>query len=105
LLDAGAGPLPDAQASTIVTAGDVAVGVLAAGLGDKPAETIAARSAQLRKDGARVVVLLAHPRGGSWQAAQQLAQSARGAVDLVVLGHLDDPATDPNRAEPGPPPL
>jgi hypothetical protein len=47
-------------------------------------------------------VLLAHPRGG-WQEARQLAQAALGEVDLVILGHLDDPATDPNRADPGPP--
>src|SRR5882762_3028692 len=40
-----------------------------------------------------------------WQEARQLAQATLGQVDLVILGHLDDPATDPNRADPGPPAL
>jgi len=104
LLDAGAAPVVGARAALLVKAGDVPVGVLAAGLGPDPAQTVRARAAQLRRDGARAVVLLAHPRGG-WQEARQLAQATLGEVDLVILGHLDDPATDPNRADPGPPVL
>ena len=102
LLDAGAAPVVGARAALLVKAGEVPVGVLAAGLGPDPAQTVRARAAQLRRDGARAVVLLAHPRGG-WQEARQLAQATLGEVDLVILGHLDDPATDPNRADPGPP--
>jgi cytochrome c554/c'-like protein len=102
LLDAGAVPLAGARAALLLKAGEVPVGVFAAGLGPDPAQTVRARAAQLRKDGARVVVLLAHARGG-WQEAHQLGQAAQGEVDLVILGHLDDPATDPNRSEPGPP--
>jgi len=104
LLDAGAAPVVGARAALLVQAGEVPVGVLAAGLGPDPAQTVRARAAQLRRDGARAVVLLAHPRGG-WQEARQLAQATLGEVDLVILGHLDDPATDPNRADPGPPAL
>jgi hypothetical protein len=104
LLDAGGAPIAGARATLLLKAGDVPVGVFAAGQGPDPAQTVRARAAQLRKDGARVVVLLAHPRGG-WQQAHQLGQAAQGQVDLVILGHLDDPATDPNRVEPGPPSL
>src|SRR5207244_12830504 len=86
----------------MVKAGDVPVGVLAAGPGPDAPPSARARAAQLRRQGARAVVLLAHPRGG-WQEARQLAQAALGETDLVILGHLDDPATDPNRADPGPP--
>ena len=102
LLDAGGMPVAGAHATLLVKAGEVPVGVLAAGLGPDPAQTVRARAAELRRQGARAVVLLAHPRGG-WQEAQRLAQAALGQIDLVVLGHLDDPATDPNRSDPGPP--
>ena len=102
LLDAGGSAVPGSQAALMVKAGDVPVGVLAAGLGPDAAQSARARAAQLRRQGARAVVLLAHPRGG-WQEARQLAQAALGEIDLVILGHLDDPATDPNRADPGPP--
>jgi hypothetical protein len=106
LLDAGGAPVPAARASLLVNAGGVPVGLLAAGLGDDPAATIAARAAQLRKDGARLVVLLASPRDQAWQGAQRLQQAARAAgVDLVVLGRRDDPATDPDRVDAGPPPI
>jgi hypothetical protein len=78
--------------------------LLAAGLGPNPAETIRTRAAQLRAEGARAVVLFAHTPG-AWQEAGKLARTLVGVVDVVVLGHLDDPATEPNRADPGPPPL
>ncbi|HYV68020.1 MAG TPA: multiheme c-type cytochrome, partial [Myxococcales bacterium] len=104
LLDAGGAPGAGARPAMLVKAGEVPVGVLAAGLEPDPAKSVRDRAAQLRKDGARIVVLLAHPRGG-WQEAQKLAQAVQGQVDLVILGHLDDPATDPNRADPGPPVL
>ena len=104
LLDAGGAPVAGAEQALVVKAGDVPVGVLAAGLGRDAAAGARARAEQLRKGGARVVVLLALPRGG-WQEARQLAHGVAGAVDVVVLGHLDDPATDPNRTEPGPPVL
>jgi 2',3'-cyclic-nucleotide 2'-phosphodiesterase (5'-nucleotidase family) len=106
LLDGGGAPVRGAQSSVLVDAGGVPVGLFAAGLGDDPPATIAARAAQLRKDGARLVVLLAVPRDPAWQGAQQLQQAARSAgVDLVVLGRRDDPATDPDRVDPGPPPI
>ena len=107
LLDAGGPPLAEAQASLLVQAGKVTVGIFAAGLGEKPEETIAARAAELRKQGARLVVLIAQPRGDpAWAAAQALLPAAKVAgVDLVVLGHRDDPASDLDRKEAGPPPL
>ncbi|MFL5310247.1 MAG: multiheme c-type cytochrome, partial [Myxococcales bacterium] len=104
LLDAGGPAVPGAQPELLVKAGDVPIGVLAAGLGPDAAQSARARASQLRRQGARAVVLLAHPRGG-WQEAHQLAQAALGEIDLVILGHLDDPATDPDRADPGPPAL
>ncbi|HKC60276.1 MAG TPA: multiheme c-type cytochrome [Myxococcales bacterium] len=104
LLDAGGPPVVGVRATLLVKAGGVPVGIFAAGLGPDPAQTVRARAAELHRQGARVVVLLAHPRG-SWQEAQRLAQAAPGQIDLVVLGHLDDPATDPNRSDPGPPVL
>ena len=104
LLSAGGTPVPGARLASIVKAGDVQVGLLAGGLAPNAAADIRARATQLRRDGARAVVLLAHPRGG-WHEAAQLARSVSGAVDLVILGHLDDPATDPDRAEAGNPPL
>ncbi|HWE24901.1 MAG TPA: cytochrome c family protein, partial [Myxococcales bacterium] len=84
--------------------GDVPVGLFAAGLGKDALETIRGRAAQLRGQGARAIVLVVHASGG-WQEAAKLARSAAGAVDLVVLGHLDDPATDPDRVDAGPAPL
>jgi hypothetical protein len=104
LLEAGGPAVPGAQAALLVKAGDVPVGILAAGLGPDAAQSARARASELRRQGARVVVLLAHPRAG-WQEARQLAQAALDEIDLVILGHLDDPATDPNRADPGPPVL
>ena len=104
LLGAGAGAVPGARRSLLVKAGEVPVGVIAGGLAPNAAADIRTRAAQIRSEGARAVVLLAQPRAG-WQELGQLAQALSGAVDLVVLGHLDDPATDPNRAEPGNPPL
>ena len=104
LLSAGGTAVPGARLAALVKAGDVQVGLLAAGLAPNAAADIRARASQLRRDGARAVVLLAHPRGG-WQEAGQLARAVSGSVDLVVVGHLEDPATDPNRAEPGNPPL
>jgi hypothetical protein len=104
LLDAGGPPVRGARPAALVKAGDVQIGVLAAGLAPNAAADVRGRAAQLRRDGARAVVLLAQTRGG-WQEAAQLARAVAGAVDLVVLGHLEDPATDPDRAEPGNPPL
>jgi hypothetical protein len=104
LLDAGGSGVPGARDSLIVRAGEVPIGLLAAGR--SPDARIKERAAALKQQGARAVVLLAIPTGPAWQGAQDLARSSRDAgVDFVVLGHLDDPATDPNRAEPGPPPI
>jgi len=88
----------------------VPIGLFAAGLEPEPAQSIAARAAALRKDGARFVVLILHPSaandGRALASAQQLLAASRAAgVDLVVLAHRDDPALDPNYAEPGSPPL
>jgi len=107
LLDAGGAPLPQAKASILVQAGKVPIGLFAAGLGEAPEKTIAARAAELRKQGARLVVLVAQPRGEpAWASAQALLPAARAAgVDLVVLGHRDDPASDLDRKELGPPAL
>ena len=73
------------------------VGILA---GSSP-EDFTAPARQLRKDGAKLVVLLLHPRGdNAWTAAQSMMPAAREAgVDLVVLGRRDDPASDPNIKE------
>src|SRR5207248_5466302 len=83
------------------------VGIFAAGHEADPAATIAARAKDLRARGAKLVVLLLHPRGdAAFTAAQALLPAAKSAgVDLVVLGHRDDPAVDPDRKEPGLPPL
>jgi Cytochrome c554 and c-prime len=104
LVDAGGAKIPGAVSAVLVKAGEVPVGIVAAGLGANAAETVRAGAAQLRAQGARAIVLVAHTPGG-WLEAGKLARSMTGVVDLVVLGHLDDPATDPNRADPGPPPL
>ena len=107
LLDAGVAPVPGARASLIADAGPVKVGLLAAGFEADPAGTAAVRARGLREQGARLVVLLLHPRGdNAFAAAQALLPALRTAgVDLVVLGRRDDPAADPNRKDPGLPPL
>jgi Cytochrome c554 and c-prime len=107
LLDAGGPPVPGARATLRVEPGGVPVGIFAAGLGEAPEQTIAARAAQLRADGARVLVLVVHPHGDrALSAAEALLPAARAAgVDLVVLGRRDDPATDPARVDPTAPPL
>src|SRR4051794_30845561 len=103
LLDAGKGGVPGARDSLIVEAGNVRIGLLAAG--QSPDAHLKERAAALKSQGARAVVLLALPAGAGWQGALALGREARDSgVDLVVLGHLDDPATDPNHAETGPPP-
>ena len=107
LLDAGVAPIPGARATLIADAGPVKVGLFAAGFEADPGATIAARARGLRDQGARLVVLLLHPRGPSaFTAAQALLPAARAAgVDLVILGRRDDPAADPNGKDPGLPPL
>jgi hypothetical protein len=109
LLDAGGAQVRSASASHLVKAGEVPIGVFAAGLGAEPAKAIAERAAALRAQGARLIVLLYHPPAGgpaSWTQAQQILPAAqRAGVDLVVLGHRDDPTTDANQALPGAPPL
>jgi hypothetical protein len=106
LLDAGAS-VPGARASVLAQAGAVKVGLFAAGSGENPQATIAARARQLRAEGARLVVLLLQPAGDSaFGAAQALVPAAREAgVDLIVLGKRDDPATDPNRKDASSPPV
>jgi nitrate reductase cytochrome c-type subunit len=103
LLDAGVAPVPGARASLLVNG----VGIFAAGHEADPAATFAARARGLREQGAKLVVLLLHPRGeAAFPAAQALVPAARVAgVDLVVLGHRDDPAVDPDRKDPSLPPL
>jgi cytochrome c554/c'-like protein len=107
LLDAGAAPVPAARATLIASAGPVKVGLFAAGFEADVAATMAARARELREQGARIVVLLLHPRGQTaFTAAQALLPRAKTAgVDLVVLGRRDDPAADPNAKDPGLPPL
>jgi cytochrome c554/c'-like protein len=107
LLDAGVANVPGARPSLLVNAGPVKVGLFAAGFEQDPAATISSRARALRGEGARVVVLLLHPKGdNAFTAAQALLPAARAAgVDLVVLGRRDDPSTDPNRKDAGPPPL
>jgi hypothetical protein len=107
LLDAGVAPLPGARATLIANAGPVRVGFFAGGFEADPAATMAARARGLRDQGAQIVVLLLMPRGASaFTAAQALLPAAHAAgVDLVILGRRDDPAADPNRKDPGLPPL
>ncbi|MFN2548251.1 MAG: multiheme c-type cytochrome [Myxococcales bacterium] len=106
LLDAGFAA-PGLRASLLADAGGVKVGFFAAGFEPDPAAVIASRAKGLKEQGARLVVLLLHPRGdNAFTAAQALLPVARAAgVDLVVLGRRDDPATDGDRKDPGPPPL
>jgi hypothetical protein len=106
LLDAGTLPLPSARASVLAKAGPVPVGLFSAGLGENPQATIAARARELRAQGARLVVLLYHPRDNAVSAAQAIVPAARAAgVDLIVVGHRDDPASDPDRKDATTPPV
>ena len=107
LLDAGFAKVPGARDTLLAQAGPLKVGLFAAGAEPDPAAAIAARARGLREAGARVLLLLLHPRGESaFPTAQALLPAAKAAgVDLVVLGRRDDPAADPNRKDPGPPPL
>lgn len=107
LLDAGVQPIPGVRATVLAEAGGVKVGIFAAGLEEDAGRVIAARAKGLREEGARLVVLLLHPRGdNTYAAAQALLPAAKAAgVDVVVLGRLVDPATEPNRKDPGPPAL
>jgi hypothetical protein len=107
LLDAGVAPVPGIRATLIANAGPVKVGFFAAGYEADPAATMTARARGLREQGARIVVLLLMPQGASaFTAAQALLPAARAAgVDLVILGRRDDPAADPDRKDPGAPPL
>ncbi|HZR07265.1 MAG TPA: hypothetical protein VFA79_01705, partial [Myxococcales bacterium] len=107
LLDAGVAQVPGARATLLAEAGTVKVGLFAAGFEQDPAATFAARARVLRDGGARLVVVLLHPRGdNAFTAAQALLPAAKAAgIDLVVLGRRDDPAADPNRKDPGLPPL
>ena len=107
LLDAGFTPVPGARATLLADAGGVKVGLFAAGFEADVPRVIASRARALRDEGARVVVLLLHPRGdNTFTAAQALLPAAQAAgVDLVVLGRRDDPATDGDRREAGAPPL
>jgi hypothetical protein len=107
LLDAGVAPVKGARASVLAGAGAVKVGLFAAGFEEDAKATIDARAKDLRAQGAKLVVMLAVPRGdGTFAAAAALLPSAKAAgVDLVILGRLDDPATDLNRRDAGAPPL
>src|SRR5204863_7240603 len=107
LLDAAVAPVPGARETLKANAGSVEVGLFAAGFEANVAATLATRARALREQGARIVVLLLHPRGPTaFTAAQALLPSARAAgVDLVILGRRDDPAADPNAKDPGLPPL
>jgi len=107
LLDAGVAPVPGARATLLAQAGPVQIGLFAAGFEADPLATISIRARGLKEQGARLVVLLLHPRGdNAFTAAQALLPALRTAgVDLVVLGRRDDPAADPNRKDPGLPPL
>jgi len=107
LLDAGVAPVPGTWTTLLASAGPVKVGLFATGFEADVAATMAARARGLREQGARIVVLLLHPKGeNAFPAAQALLPAAKAAgVDLVVLGRRDDPAADPNAKDPGLPPL
>jgi len=66
-----------------------------------------AAAGELRAKGARLVVALLHLQNeGAWTTAQSMLPAAKAAgVDLLVLGRRDDPASDPDLKDPGPPPL
>ena len=106
LLDAGAA-VQGARATVLAKAGSVPVGLFAAGLGEHPEATIAARAKELRAQGARLVVLLLQPHGdNAFAAAQALVPAAHEAgVDLIVVGRRDDPASDPDRKDASSPPV
>jgi Cytochrome c554 and c-prime len=101
LLDAGVAPVKGARASILADAGAVKVGLFAAGFQEDLKATIDARAKDLRAQGAKLVVMLAVPRGdGTFAAAQAMLPAAKAAgVDLVILGRLDDPSTDLNRRD------
>ncbi|HEX4383600.1 MAG TPA: multiheme c-type cytochrome, partial [Myxococcales bacterium] len=107
LLDAGVAQVQGARATILADAGAIKVGLFAAGFQEDPKATIAARAKELRAQGAKLVVMLAIPRAdGAFSAALALLPAAKAAgVDLVVLGHLDDPASDLNRRDVSGPPL
>lgn len=107
LLDAGVLPVPGGRAQLVAEAGPIKVGLFAAGFEEDAKATISARAKGLRAEGAQLVVMLTIPRGdGAFAQAQALLPAAKAAgVDLVVLGHLDDPATDTDRRDTGSPPL
>jgi hypothetical protein len=107
LLDVGVTPVSGARATLLANAGPVKVGLFASGFEADVAATMAARARGLREQGARIVVLLLHPRGQTaFTAAQALLPAAKAAgVDVVILGRRDDPAADPNAKDPGLPPL
>jgi len=107
LLDAGVAPVPGVRATLLADAGPVKVGLFAAGFEADVASTMAARARALRDQGARLVVLLLHPRADTaFTAAQALLPAAKAAgVDVVVLGRRDDPAADSNAKDAALPPL
>jgi hypothetical protein len=101
LLSAGA-PFEGAQASVLLKAGAVPVGLVA--LSEvTPLKDTAARAAALRKAGARLVIAVLHPKDfPAVQGAQALLRGlSEAGIDLAVLGHRDDPGTDPDVAQPG----
>ena len=115
---AGGVPLLDAGAKAAGTlpgllvrggAGGILIGLLAAGDGEArlSERDLAPRVELLRKGGAQLVVLLAHPRGDrALQAAAALQPAAKAAgVDLIVLGRRDDPSQDPDSVQAGSPPV
>ena len=109
LLDAGGLPVQGARDGIVLKAGAVAIGVLAGGLAANFEAGLPARVKLLREQGAQVVVLLFHPKAGGGPAsvrALALQGTAKAAgVDLIVLGHRDDLATDKDLAEGGSPPI
>ena len=109
LLDAGGMPVPGARDAILVKAGAVPIGFLAGGLADGFESDLAARVQRLRAQGARIAVLLYLPKAGSgpsWPKAVALQGAAKAAgIDLIVLGHRDDLATDAGLAEGGSPPV
>ena len=108
LLDAGGLPVQGARDGVVLKSGAVSIGVLAGGLAEGFEAALPARVKALREQGARVVVLLFHPKAGSPASvrAQALQGPAKAAgVDVIVLGHRDDLASDGNLAEGGAPPI
>lgn len=90
------------EAPLVAEAAGVRVGLLES----RDGKDLGRPAKELRDKGARLVVLLLHPQGEKWTAAQALLPQAQAAgIDLVVLGSRDDPASDPNLKLAGPPPL